>query len=256
MILTPGFVYIHLPKTGGTFVTSVLERVLKPPRPATRFGRFLRRLRGRTWHDTNKRGTVSEIPPSHRGLPVLTTIRNPFDRCVSQYEFAWWKERTREWVDREAIRREFPSFPDLSFPEFVEASARHFPLLRGSPLPPERRLGYQSEQFVRTYFRDPAAAWSRIDDAWIAARGWEGEMGPIRFLRMEHLNADLHAFLREQGLPADRIDFVLTEGRILPAGPRRPEGRTWESWYTPELRARVRERERLLFALFPEYDAP
>jgi len=256
MILTPRFVYIHLPKTGGTFVTSVLERLMKPPRPATRLGRMIRGIRGKTYRDTNKHGTVAEIPPSHRGLPVLSTVRNPFDRYVSQYEFGWWKEKTKEWIDREALRRDYPSFPDLTFPEFVDGATRHFPLLRTSPLPPERALGFQTEQFVRTYFTDPAGTWPLIDDAWIAARGWEKAMPPVRFLRMERLNADLHAFLLEIGFPPADVAFVLGEGKILPAGPGRKRERPWQEYYTPELRRLLRDRERLLFAMFPWYDAP
>jgi hypothetical protein len=255
VILTPRFVYIHQPKTGGTFVTKVLERLFKPAPPSGPVGRLLRRWSKPEWIDTNKHGTVSQIPSSHRHLPVVATVRDPFDRYVSQYTFAWWKERTREWIDRDALKRRLPHFPDISFEEFVDLTADEFLQLRNSPLPLGDRPGFHTEQFVRYFFRDPAAVWPRIDDAYIASRGWEEDLHPVRFLRQESLNADLHRFLLDLGLPAGEVDFVLEEGRIQPEGggardPRKP----WREWYTPELLARVRHRERLLLAIFPQYD--
>jgi hypothetical protein len=255
MILTDRFVYIHLPKTGGTFVTAVLERLMKPPRPRNWPERVLRRLRRRRWRDTNKHGTCAEIPASHRGLPVFACVRNPFDRCVSQYEFGWWKDRPPPWVDSAAIRRRYPAFPGVPFADFVEISATAFPRLRGSPLSGEDALGWQTDQFVRTFFRDPEAAWRRIDDAYIDGRRWEEDLHPVRFLRTENLNADLHAFLLGVGFAPAEVDWVLREGKIRPAGAKGERRPSWEEYYTPDLRARVRRRERLLFAMFPEYDA-
>ena len=254
MILTDRFVYIHLPKTGGTFVTTVLERLFKPPRPRHFGERVLRRLKGKAWRDTNKPGFCSEIPERHRGLPVAACIRNPYDRYVSQYHFGWWKTNRQPWIDWDSIVRDFPSFPDLTFPQFVEVASARFQRLRGSRAPAGDPLGFHTEQFVRYFFRDPAAAWPLLDDAYIAGRLWERDMVPVNFLRTEHLNGDLHAFLLGLGLPAAAIAFVLEEGRILPAGPKRTDAKPWQEYYTPELKALVRRRERLLFALFPGYD--
>ena len=256
MILTDRFVFIHLPKTGGTFVTSVLERLLKPPPARSWFERSLRRLRGRPYRDRMKHGTCNDVPDSHRGLPLVACIRSPYERYASGYDFGWWRDRPPRWADMEAVRREFPRFPEVSFGEYVEIACRHFPRLRGAALPPEERPGFFTEVFVRTFFRDPAAAWQRIDDAYLAAKGWTADMHPVRFLRTESLNRDLHAFLLEQGFPPDRVAFVLEEAPILPGGAARPRTRPWREYYTPELMARVRRRDRLLFAMFPEYDVP
>ncbi len=254
MILTDRFVFLHQPKTGGTFVTSVLERLMKPPRPRTWIGRTLRKVRGRTWRDTAKHGTADEIPPSHRGLPIVATVRNPFDRYVSQYEFAWWKERLPPWVDGAEVRRRFPSYPDLSFEEFLDAANDLFPRLRGSPLPPEDAPGFQTEQFVRWFFREPASVMGRIDGDYIDGRGWERDIHPVRFLRMEDLNGELHRFLLDMGFPPEDVAFVPAEGKILPAGSKRREGTPWRSYFTERTLARVRRRERLLLSVFPGYD--
>jgi hypothetical protein len=51
------------------------------------------------------------------------------------------------------------------------------------------------------------------------------------------------------------IRFILDLGRILPKGRGRSvEQQKWESYYTPELKRRVREKERFIFELFPEFD--
>jgi hypothetical protein len=79
-------------------------------------------------------------------------------------------------------------------------------------------------------------------------------MHPVRFLRTERLNEDLHAFLLETGFAPAEVAFVLEEGRILPAGAKRARTRPWPEYYTPATKALVRRRERLLFALFPGFD--
>jgi hypothetical protein len=255
LILTDRFVYVHQPKTGGTFVTKVLERLLKPDSPRSVLGRLARRLGGSRWKDTNKHGLGCEIPDSHAGLPVVATARHPLDRYVSQYEFAWWKDHPREWFEMDAIRERFPHFPDLSFEEFADAASTGFHKMKHSPLKGDDALGFHSEQFVRYYFRDPEEAWGRIDNDYIAARGWEKDMLPVTFLHMEDLNRELHDFLLGHELPEDDLAFILEQGKILPEGSRRRDDQVWSRYYTPELEATLRHRERLLFAIQSEYSA-
>ena len=69
MIATDRFVFLHLHKCGGTFVTQWL---LEYFHGATRIGYHLPR---------------SKIPPEFRRLPVLGTVRNPWSYYVSWYSF-------------------------------------------------------------------------------------------------------------------------------------------------------------------------
>ncbi len=114
MILTQRFVFIHQPKTGGTFVTRVLYRLLGDPLDPTDPSAPIAEI--------NKHGTCREIPASHRGIPILAAVRNPFERYVSQYEFAWWKRDLPPWVDVDTVRARYPHFPNLSFEEFITAA--------------------------------------------------------------------------------------------------------------------------------------
>ena len=69
MIATERFVYLHLHKSGGTFINRFLLELLPS---AQRIGYHLPR---------------SEIPPALRSLPVLGTVRNPWEYYVSWYAF-------------------------------------------------------------------------------------------------------------------------------------------------------------------------
>lgn len=257
MILAERFVYVHQPKTGGTFVAAMLGRLLPPPPAPRPFARRLAGLLGRRPPARpHKHGTCNDVPEAFRGAPLVATVRNPFDRYVSQYEFGWWKDHERDWIDREALKRRFPVFPELTFPEFLEAAVDAFQKLRAPGVPPERRPGLQTEQFVRFYFREPDRAFPLVDEAYCAARRWEADMHPVRFLRMERLNRDLHDFLVGVGYSPAEVAFILEEGKVFPRGSGKREGRPWREYYTPELRRLVMQRERLLLAMFPEYAEP
>jgi hypothetical protein len=69
MILTSHFVFLHLHKSGGTFVNEFLVRFMPDARQV---GYHLPR---------------TMIPPSHAQLPVLGFVRNPWSYYVSWYAF-------------------------------------------------------------------------------------------------------------------------------------------------------------------------
>ena len=69
MIVSDRFIYIHLHKSGGSFVNEALMRFVPG---ATMFGYHLPR---------------SRVPPAMRHLPVLGFVRNPWSYYVSWYAF-------------------------------------------------------------------------------------------------------------------------------------------------------------------------
>lgn len=72
MILTRHFVFVHVPRTGGTFVRQLFLRAA----PAD-------------WEVEILEGhpTVRDIPPEKRSLPRLAVVRNPFDWYVSWFHY-------------------------------------------------------------------------------------------------------------------------------------------------------------------------
>ncbi len=247
MIFTPDFVFIHFTKTGGTYVSKILAQVY-----------------GDRCVDVDQHGTCNDVPPEHRGKPLVSTVRSPYDRYVSQYRYGWWKISPQEYCGEEAMREMYPHFPDISFAEFLElANTRFVGCHRGAPngyvndrFPPRRRLGWHTESFVRFYFRDPRRVFASLDDAALASGSFLSEMHPVHFLRTGNLRRGLHDYLLAHGHRPEDVAFILSSERVLPDdGLRdRPEHDPWQNHYTPELKELVRTRERLIFRQFPELD--
>ena len=266
MIFTDRFVYVHEPKTGGTFVTSMLFRLyglewsrLTHLRNMV-FGEVRARCKyGTLVHDRNKHGGCREIPARERGKVVLATVRNPYDLWVSQYEFGWWrrKEFLKYFRGVPGFARDYPHFPDITFAEYVAlADAAFRPPAQDGGGPGGETVGLRTREFVNFYFRDPAEALRRIvrDPGYPASPECRADMFDLRFVRTDQLNRGLHDFLSGAGYEREDIDFILGHGRVLPRGRGRGGGQEWQRYYTPELKRAVRERERALFELFPEFD--
>jgi hypothetical protein len=75
MIICDAFVFLHLNKSGGTFVNALMMKCL---RSARRVGYHL---------------PYSEVPAALAHLPVLGTVRNPWDYYVSWYYFQRGQEK-------------------------------------------------------------------------------------------------------------------------------------------------------------------
>ena len=276
MIITDRFVYVHMPKTGGTFVAKVLERIHEargdairkqysdaPPDPMLR--RVKRVLRGGNTFiymqhkqkngSYNQHGISSKIPREHCNKPILGTVRNPYDRYVSQYEFQWWRLHPEQLAsDIDALRAEYPHFPDVSFEEFVKLSNKYFVRRPPTKLSDEAMLGRQTEQFATYYFKNPDD-FAAIDSDYLAVGRFHVDLMPkLHLISTGNLNQNLHDFLLKMDYPEAEIAFILSEGKIYPGrGGRRPDQK-WEKYYTPQIKAWVRQRERILFEMFPEFD--
>lgn len=246
MILTPDFVFVHFTKTGGTYVEKMLPR-----------------LYGDRCIDIDQHGTCNDVPEEYRDKPLLSTIRNPYDRYVSQYRYGWWHISPQEYCGEAVMREMYPHHPDITFAEFLElANTKFVGCHRSAPngyvnnnFPPERRLGWHTESFVRFYFHNPLEVFARLDDAAIESGSYLRDMYDVHFLRTENLTQELYDYLLALGHSRKDLAFLPTSGKVLPEdGLRRPENDPWQSHYTPALQELVRTRERLIFRHFPDYD--
>lgn len=265
MLITEKFVYIHQPKTGGTFVAATLanlhqrrgdrvETIWIDPAQATRLpalepGVVLRLM----FTTRNQHGARKDIPVQYAGRPVVATIRNPYDRYVSQFAFAWWRRYPEMFGPVEATRQRYPNYPDLTFDEYVELTSTVSVPFR-APRHPDDTPGFQTQQFVEYFFADPDRSYPRLVDPAFTRERAAVELAGIRFLDQHRLNQQLHDFLREMDYTAEELAAVRTAAKILPPeGGRTPE-QGWCSYYSPELKSLVRRKEHLLFEWFPEFD--
>lgn len=224
MIVTDRFVFLHLHKSGGTFVNTFLARFFPDAR---QIGYHLPR---------------QYLPESARGLPIFGLVRNPWDYYVSWYSFQQVKERPN------ALFRIASDEGRLGFggtithlvslcddPERHAALATCLPehftghginLTRACVAPLlGSGLGFYSFQFRRMF----------------------GDGDSVTFGRMESLRADLRAFL-------DSSNIALTPGMRAfidsapPVNTSRHEHFT--RYYDDELRALVARRDQLLIDRF------
>ncbi|HIK31854.1 MAG TPA: hypothetical protein IGS17_11615 [Oscillatoriales cyanobacterium M59_W2019_021] len=268
MLLTDKFVYIHYPKTGGSFVTNRLFKLhegtgVQNP-TLQRIGKRL----GTTWGgliDTAKEGlqhnTCREIPFGFRHKPIVSTIRNPYDRYVSGYMYGWWKRYPEQFAgDVEAVSKAYPNYPDLSFDDYVRISNdfNAFQKISTPHLNPDNPIGQRTYETIQFFFKyDPETIFLKLTEDYITSGTYKQDIFPVRFLKMENLNRELYDFLVEVGYPSERVKFILESEKVLPGmqpGTIVREDSGWQAYYTPELKAFVRQRDRLFFQMFPEYD--
>ena len=259
MFVTSRFVFLHQPKTGGTFVSTILTRlheargdrvttvhaepgqdVIAPPA-----GSAFKLMIGAMY----QHGRRKDLPASLRDHVLVATVRNPYDRYASQFEFAWWRRLPEMFGPVERTRQSYPRYPELTFEDFVH-------LTNTVSIPPcaaDDPIGFHTYQFIEFFARDPDASWRGLCDGTDAGR-WEADTQDVAFLDQSHLNRDLHAFLLGEGYAPGEVAFVEHADRIWPPEGGRAADEDWRGHYSPETKAYVRRRERLLFARFPQFD--
>ncbi|MFW2588739.1 sulfotransferase family 2 domain-containing protein [Sagittula sp. SSi028] len=137
MIVSPGrgYVFVHIPKTGGTSLAAALEAramaddilIGDTPKAVRRRGRVKKlqpRAAGRLWKHSTLRDVQGVLPDEVlRGLFVFAVVRNPWDRMVSYYH--WLRAQTFDHPQVRLAQR-------VNFAEFV-AHGETVAALRASP---------------------------------------------------------------------------------------------------------------------------
>ena len=264
MIITDKFVMLNFPKTGSSFVRAALKEIHGYNRLSARLLRMLdlpgsssmtelllptidkASIRGLP----GQHGTYRQIPEKHRHKGIVSVIRNPFDRYVSDYLFGWWKRYPP--ANTTLLAEAFPHFPDLSFAEYCHMNDHFGRQDRLGDISPRIELGLFTIQFIQFYFKEPDSVLRRIDDGYISHRRYLADIAPITFLHQENLRAELYEFLLSLGYSEEKIRFIL-EAEGVNVTDRENDQRQLENFYTRQLVEEILQKDRLLFELFPEY---
>jgi hypothetical protein len=260
MLITKDFVMINFPKTGSTFCRTALKHIHTPTKRQEFWGRFglwrpeLEELKMFPYYHNeaaskaigrvSQHGTFHQIPKAHAGKVVMSVVRDPAAKAVSDYEFRdwashpfpnveWWKER-------------YPNFPDLSFEEYMDKVLNKG---QGLDQPEGMRavVGNQTSEFIRFFARDPQKTMLALRDDTDLAKDYDLHFPKIRFLHTEHLSAELQEFLLEMGYARPRVDVIPRLRKVNTTKRKR------KTYWTPQLRAEFQHSERFFYQLFPEY---
>jgi hypothetical protein len=152
----------------------------------------------------------------------------------------------------EVMEKNCKNFPDITFEEFVLTANKLF--FQHPEICRQRNIGFHTEQFILYYFKDPERILKKIDSSYIQSQEYYRDMHNIDFIHTEDLNSELYEYLLSVGYKKADIDFILKTDKIFPVEGGRTTKQKWENYYSDELKEFVRDKDRYLFALLPEYD--
>ncbi len=258
MFITDRFVLLNFPKTGSTFARNVLAELHRPTALRALFVKL--GLAKPVYQDlilpryvvdpsvpvrTTQHLVYAQVPEVDRHKLLLSVVRDPFSRLISAFEYRDWARFPMAPI--EELHHSWPTFPELTFQEFLEMNYLLGPkqLIGDLPLPVD--VGPLTLQFIRFYARDPRRYILDLRPGSDLLTDQDRHFPSIRFLHTEHLNKELHDLLLELGYARERIDFILERGKVNSTERSRTE------YFTPTLRALVLRKERLFFQRFPEY---
>lgn len=177
MLITKDFVVINNPKTGSTFVRECLKKIYQKryhkltgiKKISVRLGLTqteLIELLMRTDNNVpaHQHGRVSQIPKAHQSKTIVSVLRNPYSRFLSQYEFRYWATHYQFYHNEIEVKKYFPNFPNLNLDQFVD-----FQIFtnRNRLHLHEQKIGKQTLRFIEMFFNDPQQTIKRIKDDYI-----------------------------------------------------------------------------------------
>lgn len=247
MIVTKHFVMLNFPKTGSSFARAVLKQIInkRAERDNSEFVYDFTlpnlKIKGRE-RDQDQHGMFSQIPREFKKLPVISIVRNPFERLVSTYEFRHWAK----WHSTPlgVIKDKFNEFPKLSFEDYIHFTDLELIHGRMQRKNLDSIIGNQTALFIQMFFKNPDSVLDSISDVYLESNQWIDDIGQIKFFRQENFRDDLNIFLRdldftevERDLIFDTQDINVTPNRLV----------NRNSYWTQESIDYVLSKEKLIF---------
>jgi hypothetical protein len=226
MIATDKFVFIHLPRSGGTFITDFVSKFFSSA------------------HEIGHHMPRNLVPSEYCHLPLLGTVRNPWEFYVSLYHYILRRDATgvfASWMTEDGklgfegsvrnllnlgVDNERLDLLIQTLPEEIDYSTRPIPSLDRTALRQCRGsgYGYYSFRFKQMF----------------------GDMNDVFFCRLETLAQDLLAFFERLGVARNELrDYLLNSNKVNAA-----DHRHYSTYYTTELAQLVSIRDEKLIERF------
>jgi len=234
MIVTDHFVYVHVSRSGGTFLNKLILKNI----PGARMLQY--------------HGHLRDLPEQYTTLPVIGFVRNPWDWYVSMYfdyrrktQFVYQILSDRNRLGFEATISRFLKLGDDSETSrsLLKALAQSAPHRIQKSQPPRHHLpGLKAEHFLN--FGKCSGYYS-----WLFRLMFETDASHrILIGRFENLRAEALRLLEETGTPiTNGITEYLETARPLNAAPR-PTG--YMGRYSPDLAHLVAKKDHYIIDRF------
>jgi len=226
MIVTDKFVFVHLPRSGGTFISDVIRKFF----PSA--------------HEIGYHLPLAVLPKEYSHLPVLGAVRNPWDFYVSWYYHVWPRDAKTtliSWVTENgkcdftgsAINALNFGFDNSRLDTLIE-------LLPGRVDYQKRNIPNITKEAVRRVRGTGVGYYTfRFNHLF-------GKAEDMFVCRFETLTQDIVAFFDRIGVATNELrDHVLHSAKQNTA-----EHLHYSSYYTPELAELVSIRDRELIERF------
>lgn len=225
MLVTDRFVFVHLPRSGGTFVSQVIQKFF----PGA--------------HEVGYHLPLSALPAEYSRLPVLGTVRNPWEFYVSWYHHQQSNNRRGPLISfltenrsvgfAGMIRNALNLGEHENLDALIDALPEHFNYK-------ERNIANLTRDMMRRIRGSGMGLYSFRFNEMFGARN------DIVFCRVDSLRDDLLAFFMHIGVLSDALRRYVLE---LDAK-NTSEHRHYSAYYTPELADLVALRDRRVIDRF------
>jgi hypothetical protein len=226
MIVTDKFVFVHLPRTGGTFVTDMIMKFFPSARE---IGYHL---------------PIALLPKEYSQLPVLGAVRNPWDFYVSWYYHIWPRDIGKplfSWLTDDCKLQFEGAIQNAlnlgvnenrldalieKLPDVVDYRTRNIPNITKDSIRKVRGtgMGYYTFRFNQLF----------------------GNADNIFFCQQERLRSDLIKFLEQVDAATEGIRrYILDSEKVNTA-----DHKHYSTYYTPDLADLVLVRDRSLIERF------
>jgi hypothetical protein len=226
MIVTDKFVFVHLLRSGGTFVSEVIKKFFPS---AHEIGYHLPR---------------ALLPVDYSHLPVLGTVRNPWEFYVSWYHHHLPDKRYLPLFCTVSENRRLDFLQTIRNALNLGASDEQLDVvIQGLP----ENFDYQ-KRHISNVTRDIMRKIRGTGIGLYTFRFNElfGKADDVYFCRVDSLGSDLVAFFESIGVATDDLRrYVLSAGKKNAS-----EHVHYSNYYTPELAALVSVRDRPLIERF------